>query len=55
MTNIWTVTIEEDPETKDLIMPIPQDVLDLQGWSEGDILEWVDNGDGSWLLEKKSV
>jgi hypothetical protein len=53
--NRWTVTLEEDPETKDLIMPIPQDLLDMQGWKEGDELEWKDRGDGSWLLEKKSV
>ena len=24
----WTVTIEEDPETGDLILPLPQDLLD---------------------------
>ena len=53
--NTWTVTVEEDPETKDLILPIPQELLDLQGWNEGDTLEWKDQGDGSWLLEKKSV
>jgi len=51
----WTVTLEEDPDTGDLIMPIPQEVLDLQGWSEGDLLEWLDQGNGSWSLEKKSV
>ncbi len=51
----WTVILEEDPETKDLIMPIPQELLDMQGWAEGDELKWIDRGDGSWLLEKKSV
>ena len=51
----WTVTLEEDPDTGDLIMPIPQEVLDLQGWSEGDTLEWLDQGNGSWQLQKKSV
>jgi hypothetical protein len=51
----WTVTLDEDPETGDLIMPIPQDLLDTQGWAEGDELEWLDRGDGSWQLTKKSV
>ena len=51
----WTVTLEEDPDTGDLIMPIPQEVLDLQGWNEGDLLEWTDQGNGSWQLTKKSV
>ena len=50
--NSWTVSIEEDPETGDLILPLPQDMLDLQGWTEGDTLEWIDNKDGSWSLQK---
>jgi hypothetical protein len=51
----WTVTVEEDPETGDLILPLPQDFLTAAGWVEGDTLDWKDRGDGSWLLEKKSV
>ena len=54
-SNRWTVTLEEDADTGDLIMPIPQEVLDLQGWGEGDTLEWTDRGNGSWQLQKKSV
>lgn len=48
----WTITVEEDPDTKDLILPLPQDMLEMQGWKEGDILEWQNNGDGSWSLVK---
>lgn len=48
----WTITVEEDPETGDLILPLPEDMLKLQGWVEGDVLEWKDNDDGSWTLEK---
>ncbi len=48
----WTVTIEEDPDTGDLILPLPQDMLDLQGWAEGDTLGWIDNKDGSWSIQK---
>lgn len=48
----WTITVEEDPETGDLILPLPSDMLELQGWTEGDTLEWIDNGDGSWSLQK---
>jgi hypothetical protein len=48
----WTITVEEDPETGDLILPLPQDMLNLQGWVEGDELEWIDNKDGSWSLRK---
>jgi hypothetical protein len=48
----WTVTVAEDPETGELILPLPQDMLDMQGWADGDTLEWQDNGDGSWTLIK---
>jgi hypothetical protein len=48
----WTITVEEDPETGELILPLPEDMLQLQGWVEGDTLEWIDNKDGSWILQK---
>ena len=48
----WIVTVEEDPETGELILPLPEDMLKLQEWVEGDTLEWVDNNDGSWSLQK---
>ena len=34
----YTVTLEEDGE--DLIMPIPDQVLQQLDWKEGDELEW---------------
>ena len=49
----WTVTVEEaDDGSGDLVMPLPQDFLDQQGWKEGDTLDWKDNKDGSWSLSK---
>lgn len=50
----WTITVEEDPETGELLLPLPADLLVMQGWIEGDTLEWNDNGDGSWSLTKVS-
>jgi hypothetical protein len=50
--NNWTVIIEEDLDTGDLVLPLPQDMLNLQGWVEGDTLEWIDQKDGSWQLKK---
>lgn len=50
----WTITVEEDPKTGELLLPLPEEVLKLQGWVEGDTLEWTDNGDGSWSLTKVS-
>jgi len=48
----WTVTVEEDPETGELILPLPVDMLVMQGWFDGDTLEWHDNEDGTWSLSK---
>ena len=48
----WTVNVEEDPETGDLILPLPPDLLEEAGWKEGDSLNWIDQKDGSWRLEK---
>lgn len=31
----YEVITQEDPETGDLILPIPQPVLDALGWKEG--------------------
>ncbi len=36
----WIVQLEEDPETGDLIMPLPDGLLESQGWKIGDTLEW---------------
>ena len=48
----WTVLVEEDPETGESILPLPAELLSAQGWADGDILDWHDNGDGSFTLTK---
>ena len=48
----WTVIIEEDQESGDLVLPFPQDMLDEVGWNPGDNLKWVDRGDGTWEIRK---
>jgi len=51
----WTVTVEEaDDGSGDVVLLLPQELLDLQGWKEGDTLEWTDNKDGSWSITKVS-
>ncbi len=49
----WTLTVEEDPETGDAVLQLPEELLKIQGWKEGDTLNWEDNKDGSWSLSKK--
>lgn len=48
----WTIKLEEDPETGDLILPFTDEILESAGWKEGDTLEWIDNQNGSWTLKK---
>jgi hypothetical protein len=48
----WTVTPEEDPETGDVIITFPPDLLKSVGWKDGDNIKWIDNGNGSYTLQK---
>lgn len=48
----WTVTVEED-ENGDQYIPFTDEQLAEAGWKEGDTIEWIDNGNGSWTLKKK--
>ena len=53
---VWTITLEEaDDGSGDLVMPLPQDLLDGAGWKEGDVLEWIDNKNGTWTLRKQET
>lgn len=47
------LTVQENPDTGELFLEFPHGVIDQVGWHEGDLLEWFDNGDGSWTIEKK--
>jgi hypothetical protein len=52
MNKKWTVIVEQDPNSDDLILPIPQEVLEAKGWIEGDNLIWIDLGGGAWELRR---
>ena len=47
------MTLEEDPDTGDLILPFTNEILEELGWKEGDVIEWIDNKNGSWSLVKQ--
>ena len=44
--------VQEDPETGNLFLEFPVELLNQMGWAEGDDLEWIDNKDGSWSIKK---
>jgi len=52
-TTSFTVTVEEDPASGDLILPFPEGLCEKLGWDIDDTLDWEDNGDGSYTLSKK--
>ena len=51
----YIVKLEEDSETGDLILPLPEKLLEETGWKTGDTLDWNDNGDGSFSMTKKET
>ena len=55
MTNSWTIEVQEDPDSGDCILEFPPDMLEQAGWKEGDVLDWKDNGNGSFMLTKKET
>lgn len=49
----WSVYLETDPKTGDLILPLSDEMTAGLGWEVGDTLQWIDNKDGSWTIKKK--
>ena len=47
------MTLEEDPETGDLVMPFPPELLAQVGWDYGDVLVWTEAEHGAFVLSKK--
>jgi len=48
----YTITIEEDPMTGDLLLPLSDEILENVGWKIGDTIDWKDNHNGSFTLSK---
>lgn len=42
-----TLTVGDDG-----VLTFPEDFLKEVGWKEGDVLQWIDNNDGSFSLVK---
>ncbi len=42
-----TLTVSDDG-----ILTFPDDMMKELGWKEGDLLQWIDNNDGSFSLVK---
>ena len=35
------VTLQHDPETGDLVMPIPLSIIESEDWRTGDVVHWT--------------
>ena len=51
----YIITLEKDPETGDLILPLPEKLMEETGWKTGDTLDWKDNGDGTFSMTKQKT
>ena len=48
----WIITLEEDPDTGDLVMPLPPELMAIQGWGIGDTLTWNIDDEGTVTLTR---
>lgn len=48
----YEVILTEDPETGDLILPIPPELMRQMGWREGDNLDFNQDDQGRWIISK---
>ena len=49
--NKWVLPVEPDP-SGEYFVTFPDDLLEATNLKEGDEVEWIDQGDGSYLLKK---
>ena len=54
----WTPLSEKETKNHTLkvnddgVLTFTPEILEATGWKEGDVLEWIDRGDGSFELRK---
>ena len=51
LNTTYTVTLDEDGE--DVILPIPDEVMDRLEWFDGDMLEWIVNEEDNTIIIRK--
>ena len=45
--NKWILPVDDEYN-----ITFPEDLLEQTGWKEGDTLQWIDQGDGSFIMKK---
>ena len=49
----YIVKIEKEPNSDELFLTFPDELIKSLDWREGDVIQWVSNNDGSWSLIKE--
>ena len=52
MPKIFTTEVYEFGPDNDLIIKLPDELLEELKWFDGDKITWIDNNDGSFSLRK---
>jgi hypothetical protein len=52
MTETYSVSVQEDPKTKDLFFELPSSLIEGLGWQPGDDLKWDETDDGGFRLTR---
>lgn len=53
MSENYTGQVVEDPETGELVLELPVELLSQMGWDEGTLLEWMISDEKVSLQETK--
>jgi hypothetical protein len=48
----YEVITQQDPTSDDILLPIPQVLLDQMGWKEGDTIDFGLDEEGRYILKK---
>lgn len=51
----YTVPVQFNEETGDYFIELPEEICESLDWQVGTVIQWIDNGDGSFTLVKKNV
>lgn len=51
----YVATVEYDEESEEHFVQLDPEAMEAAGFRPGDVLDWKDNGDGSYTLTKKKV
>ena len=55
MSKIYTTEVYEFGPDNDLIIKLPDELMEELKWFDGDKIVWIDNNDGTFTVRKEDV